>query len=159
MSLISPQEVIALAMPGKNLDTALVADSIGIASLKYIKPLLGAALYNTLLAEAVGQTFTGLNQTLCNDYLKDALARYVLYEALPLMKAEITSNGIQTPSIDFHVPVNDTDFAMLRNKMLSDAELLAKEMTDYLNGNRAHFPDYPSCNGSTSSHSSLPYVY
>ncbi|CAN5264732.1 hypothetical protein BH09BAC1_BH09BAC1_20580 [soil metagenome] len=158
MSLITPQEVIALAMPGKNLDTALVADSISIASLKYIKPLLGISLYNTLIAESVGQTFTGLNQTLCNDYVKDALARYVLYEALPLMKAEITSNGIQTPSIDFHVPVNDTDFAMLRNKMLSDAELLAKEMTDYLKRNHASFPDYPNCTD-VSSHSSLPFLY
>lgn len=158
MSLITPQEVIALALPGKNLDTALVADSIPIASLKYIKPLLGAELYNTLVAESVGQTFTGLNQTLCNDYLKDALARYVIYEALPLMKAEITSNGIQTPSIDFHVPVNDTDFAMLRNKMASDAELLAKEMADYIKSNPSSFPDYTHCNDS-SSHSSLPHLY
>lgn len=156
--LISPQEVIALALPGKNLDTALVADSIPIASLKYIKPLLGAELYNTLVAESVGQTYTGLNQSLCNDYLKDALARYVIYEALPMMKTEITSNGIQTPSIDLHVPVNDTDFAMLRNKMASDAELLAKEMVDYIKSNAAAFPGYPHCKD-VGGHSSLPFVY
>ena len=158
MSLLTPTEVIAHAMPGKNLDTALVADSIPVASLKYIKPLLGATLYNTLVAESVGQTFTGLNQTLCNDYLKDALARYVVYEALPLMKAEITSNGIQTPSIDYHVPVSDTDFAMLRNKMLSDAELMLSEMKDYIEANRSSFPDYPHC-AKDSSHSSMPYLY
>ncbi len=158
MSLLTPTEVIALAMPGKNLDTALVADSIPIASLKYIKPLLGVALYNTLIAESVAQTFTGLNQTLCNDYLKDALARFVLYEALPLMKAEITSNGIQTPSIDYHVPVNDTDFAMLRNKVLSDAELMANEMKAYIERNRTAFPDYPNC-PNDSTHGSLPFLY
>ncbi len=158
MPLITPQEVINLAIPGKNLDTALVAESIPIASLKYIKPVVGASLYSLLTAESVGNTFTGLNQSLCNDYLKDALARYVLYEALPLMKAEITSNGIQTPAIDFHVPVNDTDFGMLRNKLLSDAELLAREMTDYLKRNRASFPDYPNC-PDDSSHSSLPFLY
>jgi hypothetical protein len=158
MSLLTPAEVIALAMPGKNLDTALVADSIPIASLKYIKPLLGNMLYNTLLVESVAQIFTGLNQTLINDYLKDALARFVLYEALPLIKAEITSNGIQTPSIDYHLPVNDTDFAMLRNKMLSDAELLATEMTDYIKSNRTSFPDYPTC-PNDSTHGSLPFLY
>jgi hypothetical protein len=158
MSLLTPAEVIALAMPGKNLDTALVADSIPIASLKYIKPLLGNMLYNTLLVESVAQIFTGLNQTLINDYLKDALARFVLYEALPLIKAEITSNGIQTPSIDYHLPVNDTDFAMLRNKMLSDAELLATEMTDYIKSNRTSFPDYPTCPDDRS-HGSLPFLY
>jgi hypothetical protein len=158
MSLLTPAEVIALAMPGKNLDTALVADSIPIASLKYIKPLLGNTLYNILVAESVAQTFTGLNQTLINDYLKDALARFVLYEALPLMKAEITSNGIQTPSIDYHVPVNYTDFAMLRNKMLSDAELLVTEMKAYLERNRTSFPDYPTC-PNDSTHGSLPFLY
>ncbi len=158
MSLITATEIINLVLPVKNLDTNLLEDSIGLAELKYIKKALGADLYQTLLTENQSQSFTGLNETLLNTYLKPTLARFVVYEALPLIKAEITSNGIQTPEIDYAAPVSDSAFAMLRNKMLSDAGLLMQEMQQYMADNAAQFPT-TGCGKQAISDNNLPYLY
>lgn len=158
MNLITATEVINLVLPAKNLDTNLLEDSIGLAELKYLKKVLGAGLYQALLSENQSQAFTGLHGTLLNNYLKPALARFVVYEALPLMKAEITSNGIQTPEVDYAAPASDGAFAMLRNKMLSDGGLLLQEMQQYMADNAAQF-SATGCSKDSISENNLPYLY
>ena len=157
MGLITAAGVVAEVLPNRNIDENLLEDSIPIAELKYIKKLLGKDLYNLIVSENTSQVFTGLNQTLLDNHLKRILSRYVVYEAMPMIKAEITSNGINVPNIDFNLPVDDTGFAMLRNKMLSDAELLVAEMREYLNDNSSSFPLF-NCDQNISD-KTLPYLY
>jgi hypothetical protein len=155
--LITSSEIIQLVLPNKNLDNALLDDSIPVAELKYIRKIIGKELYNQLIVQQAAQQFTGLNETLLNTYLKPCLARYVVYEAMPLIKAEITSNGLQTPAIEYNLPVSAADFAMLRNKMFSDAELMLHEMLDYISEYSSSFPTY-TCDNNISG-TSLPYLY
>lgn len=139
------------------MDESLLADSIGLAELKYVKKALGAELYEQLLSENQAQNFTGQNQTLLETYLQPLLARYVVYEALPLMKAEIGSQGIQSNRTEYSLPATDADFGLLRSKMLSDAELLLAEMQGYIKTNSAQFPLY-KCPTNISD-KTLPYLY
>lgn len=157
MGLITAAEVVTEVLPNRNMDENLLEDSIVIAELKYVKKLIGSDLYNLIVSEKSAQSFTGLNQALLDDHIKPMLARYVVYEAMPMIKAEITSNGINIPSIDFNIPADASSFAMLRNKMLSDAELLVAEMRGYLQDNSSSFPLY-NCDQNISD-KTLPYLY
>lgn len=141
MSLMTAREVINEVLPAKNMDEALLQDNIELAELKYLKRNLGDACYIQLQNEADAQVFTGLNEELLTDHIKPVLARYVVYEALPMMKAEITANGIQMPRTDMSDPVNETSYAGLRNKLMSDAELLMAELMDFVKEHRASFPN------------------
>lgn len=157
MPLITAETCINLVIPAKNMDEGLLTDSIGLAELKYVKKALGAAFYEQLLSENQSQTFTGLNQTLLEKYVRPLLARYVIYEALPLMKAEIVSQGIQTHRTEYGLPATDADFGLLRSKMLSDAELLLAETQAYIKANVSQFPLY-ECPKNISN-KTLPYLY
>jgi hypothetical protein len=155
--LITSSEIIQLILPNKNFDNALLNDSIPLAELKYLRKAIGKELYNQLAVQQAAQQYTGLNETLISAYLKPCLARYAVYEAMPLIKAEITSNGLQTPSIEYNQPVSDADFAMLRGKMLADAELMLREMLEYIKENSGSFPAY-TCDNNISG-TTLPYIY
>ncbi|MDX2000969.1 MAG: hypothetical protein SFW35_00925 [Chitinophagales bacterium] len=155
--LITAQEVINLALPNKNMDSALLSPSIPLAELKYMSKALGKPFFDALQAQAASGQYLGLNQYLHTSYLKPCLARYVVYEALPMIKAEVTANGLQTAHTDYAVPISNTDFAMLRNKFLSDAETLLQEMLVYLKANAPAFPDFKCTDTQSSNH--LPFLY
>lgn len=156
--LMTAAEVIDLVLPVKNLDAALLEDNIELAQIKYLKESLGQELYVQLINQTNAGSYTGLNETLLNDYIKPALARYVVYESLPLIKAEITSNGVQMPTTEYGLPADEASFAMLRNKMKSDAGLLLRELDLYLLDNASNFP-HASCNRNNSFDNNLPYLY
>ena len=157
MALITAADVITLAIPSKNIDPSLLADSIPLAEVKYIKKAMGHQLYELIVSEFATNTYTGLNQTLLDNYIKPCLARYVVYEALPLMKAEMTSNGIQSLRTDFATPATGTDLGVLRSKLLSDAELYLHEMTQYIIHHQSSFPLY-TCQREVGG-KSLPFLY
>lgn len=157
MSLMTAREIIDEVLPAKNMDEALLQDNIELAELKYIKRNLGDTYYAQLQSEVLAQTFTGLNEDLLVDHIKPTLARYVVYEALPMMKAEITANGIQMPRTDMSDPVNETSYAGLRNKLMSDAELLMAELMDFVKEQRSSFPTIKHY--TPDSDHNLPFLY
>lgn len=157
MALMTVAEVVDITLPTKNLDTALLDNSLPLAELKYIKKALGKDLYDQLMAEKTAGQYTGLNQVLVETYIKPCLARYVVYEALPMIKVDVTSNGLQTLKTDFTIQASDADMGILRNKMLSDAELYLYEMMEYLRINLTFFPKFLYTE--EVSGRSLPYLY
>lgn len=157
MTLMTAREIIEEVLSAKNMDEALLQDNIELAELKYMKRSLGDSFYAQLQSEVDAQSFTGLNEELLVDHVKPTLARYVVYESLPMMKAEITANGIQMPRADMSDPVNETSYAALRNKLMSDAELLMAELMDYIKENRSSFPDIKHHTPDTDHN--LPFLY
>jgi hypothetical protein len=155
--LTTAKKVIKEALTYKNLDEGLLKDQIPLAQIKYVKKALGEDLYSQIVSENDAQSFTGLNETLLKTYIQPMLARYVIYEALPLIRSEITSNGINIPDPDFSAAATDKSYADVRQKMMSDAELYLDEMREYMNDNTASFPLW-NC-GEDISHSELPYLY
>lgn len=157
MSLMTAREIINEVLPAKNMDEALLQDNIDLVELKYIKRNLGDAFYEQLQNEVLSQNFTGLNEDLLVDHIKPTLARYVVYESLPMIKAEITANGIQMPRTDMSDPVNETSYAGLRNKLMSDAELLMAELMDFIKEHKSSFPSIKHHTPDSDHH--LPFLY
>lgn len=158
MALTTANYIIDELIPAKNFDPALIEDSIELAELKYLKKALGQELYELLVQEHTATSYTGQNETLIENYLQPTLARYTVYEALPLIRAELTANGLQATMPTLIAPANEQMYAALRNKMLSDAELLLDEMLSFIKDNAADFPSFTVCVEHVSS-KTLPYLY
>ena len=115
-------EVIAKAIPNADFDVALLDKRILKAQRKYVRALLSEDYYLEIQEEIATATLTADNTTLLNDYIKPMLAYYVIYEALPSIRNNVTSSGVMENTQEFATQSDRFDYASLRNQVLADAE-------------------------------------
>ena len=119
-------------IPNNDFDAALIEKYIIKAQRKYIRPLLGDDFYDEILTQVAGTSLSADNTTLLNDYLKPCLAYFVIADAFPQIKNNVTSSGVMTLDHDFATPASRTDYAALRSAMYTDAEDWRKEAIKYI---------------------------
>ena len=129
-------------VPDTTIDERYIDPEIIPAQLLYIREKLGKTLYNTLINEWDNQSFTGLNKTLIEDYIQPALGWLVLYSALPSIRANITSNGIQSLTIQYGQPSSGDDIGALRNSLYEKGNTYLNLMREYISDNSSSFTNY-----------------
>ena len=91
MSLISSTEVISLAYVTELDPSMIKAEVIQTAELKYVKPVLTAALYDDVVASPGNYT------TLITSYIKPCLAFFVKYA---MLNQQLLETAQYTPGAD-----------------------------------------------------------
>jgi hypothetical protein len=142
--IITAQQVVDIVLSSASFDVALIERHIPISQRKYIKPTLGEDFYDEVIGMVDG-TKSDIYNTLFNDYLTPCLAWFVMAEALPFIRTNITSAGVVTNRTEFAEQSDKSDYGSLRSSLISNAEWLRKEMTDYLVDNEDEFPLFENC--------------
>lgn len=154
-NLITASEVVLKSMTNANMDASIIDDNlILIAELTHLKPHLGGYFWGRLRQKNVNtasnsQTSPVLSTeevTLLNNYIKPCLAFYVKYEALNDIQYNTTSSGVVTNDDDFSDPVDPFELSVLREDTFRKAEILRKDMMEWLDhsDNAGVFEDYES---------------
>lgn len=116
---------------------------ISVAEEIWIIPIIGRALYDELIEQVSKNEITPENSTLLvKIYQLEAIA--VLYEALPFVKSHISEVGITNGKSDNSDSISSTDFANLKNHLLTQIEVLKKMLKQFLETNKECYPLYVS---------------
>lgn len=116
---------------------------ISVAEEIWIIPIIGRALYDELIEQVSKNEITPENSTLLvKIYQLEAIA--VLYEALPFVKSHISEVGITNGKSDNSDSISSTDFANLKNHLLTQIEVLKKMLKQFLETNKDCYPSYVS---------------
>ena len=134
--LITSTEVAALAFgssPESNLEY-ISESAIVTAQEKFIRPVVGAALYEKLEQ--------GDYATLLDEHLKPALAHYVRYLILPSIASQVGSIGvIQGRGPNFSAVSSQTLKALCR-RARADATTLMRRAVRHIENSLSEYPEY-----------------
>lgn len=130
--IITPQEVIDIAFAA---NTNMKAESINehiihIAEVKYIRPAIGAELYDKL-----GE-YTDLAEM-----LKPALAYFVKCEVIPSLSISMGNSGLAISNPQYMTAATDKQRTLLYESEMSKANTLLNEVLEYLATSNA-YPEY-----------------
>ncbi len=131
--LITAQQVVDKVIPRKNLSLTFFKDlSIKLAEKKYFRDVIGEDFLNELIDQNDGDSLSADNKTLLDDHLKDALAYFVVTEALNHMHIDMSNAGLTTLGTEFTSPVTAAQKAQLQSFFRENGEVLRKEMVKFL---------------------------
>ncbi len=122
---------------------------IGIAQELHILPLLGEALTDELCEQIAQNTLNEANSSLILR-IAPVLSFYTVYQALPFHWATIVNKGITIRESENSRGVDISDLAQLRQWIKNDADVLKRQLADFLRRNKATYPlwtDASGCDG------------
>ena len=142
--LATAGEVIAQSFTNANTDPYLISnDTIVMAELAHIKPLLGVKFYGELKEENNNGTLTVENQALMTYYLVPALAWMSRFEVILEIQNNSSSAGIVTNIDEFADAVNSNELNVYRQSTYRKGKLFLTDMMDFLTGSD-QAGDYPT---------------
>lgn len=143
--LITQARVAELSFSnGETFENGLINTTIiEAAQLRWIKPMLGNDLWDTLESEY--PTFSTVNQTLV-DRLETPLAFFVKYEIVPDMSINQTSAGLVVLTGDTYTAATDTQRGQIQDQALIHAKSILQEVTRWIEKDSVitDYPDYSS---------------
>lgn len=133
--LITQDKIIDLAFSKVDQITtdAIKSTKIEAAELKYIAPALGR-LY--------GELCKGRYEELVEGYIAPALAYFVRYEIIPDLSLKVGNAGTQMAFTDNTAAATDAQRNAARQSAKDSAEVLLQAAVDYLNNNKALYPEF-----------------
>lgn len=146
-NLITASEVVSEAMSNANMDSGIIDDNvILITEITHLKPHLGDYFWGELRKKHHEESLVAVETSLLNNYIIPCLAFYVKYEVINDMQYNTTSAGIVTNDDDFSDPVDTFELAVLKEDTFRKAEILRKDMMDWLDDedNIGVYADYES---------------
>lgn len=130
--IITVAEVESNALKTATFDDALIEDAILPAQRHYLRSYLGKDFYNEILTQVELSTLTSDNSSLLNDFIKPMLSYYVVYDAFPDIRANITSKGIMVNTSETSEAASNSEASSLRQNKLSMAERWKKDTTEFI---------------------------
>lgn len=125
-----------------SVDFELLKPAILEAQEIHIRDVIGSGIYNQIISEVTSGTFTGLNQSLLNNYIKPALVKWVLVEALPEIAYRIVNKGLMTKNADNAQPISESQILARVDRYKNKAEYYSERITKYIKANITDFPLY-----------------
>ena len=133
-TLVNAGEVIDKTFTNKNTDPVLVSENtIVLAELAHIRPLLGEKFYAELKSEHDAGTLSVKNQEFMQYYLEDCLSWFVRFEVVNDIMSNITSSGVVNNLDEFSRIINQETYNAFKQDTYRKAEIFAGDMMDYLN--------------------------
>lgn len=114
-------EVVSEAGHRTSFDTTAITKTIPITGIQYLRPFLG----ETFFEEIDGQLPDSLsedNSALLTNYLKPALAHFVMYEAFWKLNFQATTAGERNLLDDYSDPVRGKDLEIKRQDYMNKAQ-------------------------------------
>lgn len=116
---------------------------IAIAQDLYIEPILGTVLTTELKTQITDNNLSPANSDLIIR-LAPALSFYAVYQALPFHWATIVNKGITIRESENSKGVDINDIAQLRRWIKDDADILRKQLVDFLKRCKQNYPLWTS---------------
>lgn len=134
-TLVTAGEVISKTFTNKNTDPTLVSENtIVLAELAHLRPLLGEKFYGELKLQNNDGTLTADNQTLMTYYLQDCLAWFVRFEVVNDIMSNITSSGVVHNVDEFNRLITADDYNAFKQDTYRKADIFAKDMMNFITG-------------------------
>lgn len=144
--LITSTQAITEAIPDVSFDEQRLDKFILPAQRQYLRTAIGIDFYDTLLDEKAADNFSTENQTLYDNFIISMLSWFVVYDALPTIRNNITPQGIMINNTQFSQQSSREDFAALRNSVVAQAERWKKDMIIFIDEQQdldsSAFPDF-----------------
>lgn len=144
--IISEQFIKDNSVINENVDVKLLRATIWDCQRDYIKPLLGTDLYNKVLADINSDSLTGDYLTLVNDYISEALLKWVMFESVPTLLYKYRNKAVSTQDSDNSQPISYKAMQEEMNRWKDKAEIRSEDVTRYLCVNSDSFPEYTDNN-------------
>mgnify|MGYP003133700244 FL=1 len=133
--LATAEEVIAQSFTNSNTDPYLISnDTIVMAELAHIKPLLGVKFYGELKEQHNNGSLTANNQALMEYYLIPALCWMTRFEVILEIQNNSSSAGIVTNIDEFANAVTADELNVYRQSTYRKGKLFMQDMMDYITG-------------------------
>jgi len=144
--IVTVAEVATECIPNSSFDTEVFSNYILPTQRQYLRDLLGEDYYNTILTSVETGSWVTENETLYDNFIKQTMCWYILYEALPQVRNKVTSQGIMVNDTEFSQQSSRNDYGALRNSILSTAERWKNDLKQYVNDiqedNSSAYPDF-----------------
>lgn len=130
-----------------NIDAKEIYPFYKVAQDKYIRDILGDALYNSLSNSIIaskgspGVPLTALEITLL-ELIRPSLAYYCCYEAIPFLATKIKNIGVNSTADDKQINAELARVKELRQELLNNAQYYLVRVEKYLCKNHSLYPDY-----------------
>tara|TARA_R110002051_G_scaffold1515_2_gene8397 strand:- start:10312 stop:10911 length:600 start_codon:yes stop_codon:yes gene_type:complete len=133
-TLVTAGEVIDNTFTNKNTDPVLVStNTIILAELAHLRPLLGEKFYAELKLEHDTGTLTPANADFMNYYLEDCLCWFVRFEVINDVMSNISSSGVVNNIDEFSRIINQDVYNAFKQDTYRKAEIFAIDMMGFLN--------------------------
>ena len=133
-TLVTAGEVIENTFTNKNTDPVLVSqNTIVLAELAHIRPLLGEKFYAELKLEHDTGTLTPANTDFMNYYLEDCLCWFVRFEVINDVMSNISSSGVVNNIDEFSRIINQDVYNAFKQDTYRKADIFANDMMEFLN--------------------------
>ena len=150
--LATAAEVISQSFTNANTDPYLISnDTIVMAELAHIKPLLGRKFYEELKTQNNNGTLTAANQELMTYYLIPALCWMTRFEVIIEIQNNSTSAGVVTNIDEFADAVGPDELNVYRQSTYRKGELFLNVMMNFITGSdqSGNFPTFDANNPCT----------
>lgn len=139
--LITEEYLKAYSPIPDNYDWTDLRPFIPIAESVHIMEIIGKPLYEELLEEVATNKVTDVNSTLLlKIYPLEAIA--IVYEGLPFIHAHLSDKGITIGKSDNSESITKEELSNITNHLLSQMEVLKKQLKAFLDDNADCFPLY-----------------
>ena len=140
--LVSAQKIKAFTEINENVDEALLLSNIQIAEDVGLQTILGSKFYNHIKSSAQGNTLTGPETTLLQNYIQPYLIQRAYYECIPAIYMRVMNKSIVVGNTEQGSPISSGDMKYLRNIARDRYEFYSQRLMDYLKDNSNDFPIY-----------------
>ncbi|MEY4052969.1 MAG: hypothetical protein RIR64_1954 [Bacteroidota bacterium] len=135
-----------------NTEYDKITPVIELVQDKYILPLLGTSLYNTIETHILAYinsatTIPAAYKLIIDNYILKMMVHYIMYESSPTFKFRYANKGIMTNSSDNGQPIPTNDMEYLMNIWKTNGEMYGDRMIKYLNYNNSTYPTYNNNTG------------
>ena len=130
------------------IDADKLLPFIRTAQDKYMLNLLGTVLFDKLQSDiSSGTAFTGVYETLMEDYVKPTLIWYACVEYIPFSGISFKSEGSFKHQSESSVSPGKNEIDYLLSKALNNADYYATRLQDYLIAKESQIPEFLQSTG------------
>lgn len=127
-----------------NVDDGYLKPLIDSTQNTFVRPILGSALFDEVLAQIKAGTVTAANETLIKDYLRDALKWEVCHKYTRIGTYKLTNKGAGTKSGDGFSPLAESELITAKNIFKDNADFYRRKLKLFLKENSSTYPLYAS---------------
>ena len=125
-----------------SVDPTFLEPRLIIAQDKWIQPILGTNLYQTIKAAIVADNLSANQKTLLEDFIMRATLHWAILEILPSMLYKINNGALSTYNSEDSAPISRSELDRLVEEQRNNAQFYSERLIDYLCANSSLFPEY-----------------
>lgn len=144
-TLITAVDLKRFSSISENMDVNMLDPHLIIAQQLFIAPILGDALYSSILTQFDNQTISGDTLELLNDYIAPAIAFGAWFSAAPFIAYKTNRSGIQTQGSPDTVAVTSEELSLYISRVQNLKDFYCERLNKFLiDDNYVKFPLFRS---------------